>query len=37
MTYGTTLGKHIMMVASANMYDVEIYNKNNNCMEVVAT
>ena len=33
MTYGTTLGKHLMMVASTNMYYVEIDNKNKNYME----
>lgn len=37
MTYGTTLGKYLMMVASANMYYVEIDNKNKNYMEVAAT
>ena len=37
MTFGATLGKHLMMAASANMFYVAIDFKNKTCMEVAAS
>ena len=37
MIFGATLGKHLMIAASANMYYVATDYKNKTYMEVVAT
>ena len=37
MTFGVTLGRHLMMAASANIFYVAIDYKNKTYMEVAAT
>ena len=37
MTFGVTLGKHLMMVPSANMFCITIDYRNKNYMKVGAT
>ena len=37
MTFGTTLGEHLTMTASANMFYIAIHNKNKANVKIAAS